>query len=195
MLSSWEGMVQEQDPSAAPVYSGTARSFHWITVIAVFIMVPVGLTMSYRGNTLDIWDNLTNNLYSAHKLVGFLLLWLIVARLSYRLIHGAPPDEPSLEWWQKAGSHLVHWSLYALLLIVPMLGWTGVSLFPALDIFGLFNLPALAAPNEDMAKRVLDIHGKLAIFMALLIGVHIAAALFHAVIRRDGVLRRMWPGN
>ncbi|WP_248309069.1 cytochrome b [Bosea caraganae] len=186
--------MQEQDPSATqPAYGGAARSFHWITVIAVFVMVPLGLTMSYRGNTLDLWDDLTNNLYSAHKLIGFLLLWLIVLRLSYRLIHGAPPDEPTLEWWQKAGSHLVHWSLYALLLIVPVLGWTGVSLYPALDIFGLVNLPALAAPNEDMAKRVLDIHGKLAIGMALLIGMHIAAVVYHALIRRDGVFRRMWP--
>lgn len=187
--------MQEHDPIAAPkAYSGAARSFHWITVIAVFVMVPVGLTMSYRGNTLDLWDDLTNNLYSSHKLIGFLLLWWIVLRLSYRLIHGAPADEPTLEWWQKAGSHLVHWLLYALLLIVPVLGWVGVSLYPALDIFGLFNLPALAAPNEDMAKRVLNIHGWLAISMALLISVHIAAVIYHALIRRDGVFRRMWPG-
>lgn len=186
--------MQEHDAIAAqPTYSSAARSFHWITAIAVFVMVPLGLTMSYRGNTLDIWDDLTNNLYSSHKLIGFCLLWLIVLRLSYRFTHGAPPDEPTLERWQKVGSHLVHWSLYALLLIVPMLGWTGVSLFPALEIFGLFNLPALTAPNEDMAKRVLDIHGWLAIGMALLIGVHVAAATYHALIRRDGVFRRMWP--
>lgn len=186
--------MQDHDPSAAqPAYSGLARGFHWLTVAAVFVMVPLGLTMSYRGNTLDVWDDTTNTLYSSHKLIGFLLLWLIALRLSYRFIHGAPSDEPSLERWHKACSHLVHWSLYALLLIVPVLGWTGASLFPALEIFGLFNLPALTAPNEDMAKRVLDIHGKLAIFMALLISVHIAAAIYHALIRKDGVFRRMWP--
>lgn len=187
--------MKDHGPIATqPVYSSTARSFHWITVAAVFVMVPVGLTMSYRGNTLDLWDDLTNNLYSSHKLIGFCLLWLIVLRLGYRLVRGAPKDEPTLLWWHKAGSHLVHWSLYVLLLIVPILGWTGTSLYPALDIFGLFNLPALASPNEDMAKRVLDIHGKLALFMACLIGVHIAAVIYHALIRRDGVLRRMWPG-
>lgn len=179
---------------ARPVYSAAARRFHWLTVAFVLAQIPLGLAMTYRGNTLDIWDALTDNLYSAHKLIGFLLLWLMAGRLIYRLLHGAPPDEPSLLWWHKAGSHLVHWLLYGLLLVVPLLGWIGISLFPAVTIFGLFDLPSLAAPNEDMAKRVLDIHGRLAVVMALLIAVHIAAALYHYLIRKDGVLRRMLPG-
>ena len=90
-------MIKAHDPMTgaagrAAVYSPVARRFHWITVAAVFIMIPLGLGMTYRGNTLDIWDGLTNGLYSAHKLVGFLLLWLMAGRLAYRLLHGAPPD-------------------------------------------------------------------------------------------------------
>lgn len=84
------------DMPATRVYSPVARALHWITVVAVFAMIPVGLAMSYRGNVLNIWDGLTNGLYSAHKLVGFLLLWLMVGRLAYRLLHGAPLDEPTL---------------------------------------------------------------------------------------------------
>ena len=192
-------MWQPRDPAIAAkarpeVYSTTARRFHWLTVAAVFVMIPLGLGMTYRGNTLDIWDGLTNGLYSAHKLLGFLVLWLTAGRLAYRLLHGAPPDEPTLEWWQKAGSHLVHWALYGLLLVVPLLGWIGVSLFPALTIFDLFNLPALAGPDEAAAKRVLALHGWLAILLALTIAGHIGAALYHYFIRRDGVLRRMLPG-
>lgn len=175
-------------------YSAAARRFHWITVAAVFTMVPLGLTMTYRGNTLDLWDGLTNGLYSAHKLLGFLVLWLTAGRLIYRLVKGAPPDEPTLEWWQKAASHLVHWALYGLLLVVPLMGWVGVSLFPALTIFDLFDLPALARPDEAAAKRVLNLHGWLAILLALTIALHIAAALYHYFIRRDGVLKRMLPG-
>ncbi len=177
-----------------PVYAPAARHFHWLTAAAVFVMVPLGLAMSYRGNTLNLWDGLTNGLYSTHKLLGFLVLWLVVSRLLYRLLRGAPPDEPTLLWWQKAASHLVHWLLYGLLLVVPVLGWTGVSLYPSLDIFGLFKLPALLAPNEALAGRVLNLHGWLAILMSLLVASHIGAALYHHVIRRDGVLRRMLPG-
>jgi len=177
-----------------PVYGAIARRLHWATVGAVFVMVPLGLAMTYRGNTLDIWDGLTDALYSLHKLLGFLLLWLMVGRLIWRLLHGAPPDEPSLLWWQKAASHLVHWLLYGLLLVVPLLGWVGVSLYPSLTIFGLFDLPALAQPNEDLAKRVLWLHGTLVFATVAVIGGHIAAALYHYFIRKDGVLRRMLPG-
>lgn len=177
------------DPPAR--YSAAARHFHWLTAGAVLVMVPLGLAMTYRGNTLDIWDDVTDALYSTHKLIGFLLLWLVAGRLIYRLLHGAPPDEPSLPRWQRVASHLVHWLLYGLLLVVPMLGWIGVSLYPSLSVFKLFDLPALTSPNEDMANAVLRVHRNLAIVTAVLATGHVAMALYHHFIRRDGVLRRM----
>lgn len=183
-----------REPSPAPIYSAAARHMHWVTAAVVLAMIPAGLAMTYRGNTLNIWDGLTNAMYSSHKLLGFLVLWLVAGRLAYRLLKGAPPDEPTLLWWQKAGSHLVHWLLYGLLLVVPLLGWIGVSLYPSLTVFGLFNLPALASPNQDLAGKVLDIHGTLAIVMGLLVCAHVGAALYHHLIRKDGVLRRMLPG-
>jgi cytochrome b561 len=178
----------------SPGYSAVARYFHWLTAGAVFVMVPLGLAMTYRGNTLNLWDGLTDALYSTHKLIGFLLLWLVAGRLIYRLLHGVPPDDPSLSRLEKLASHAVHWLLYGLLLIVPLLGWIGVSLYPSLTLFGLFDLPRLAAPNQPLAEQLLSIHGKLAILTALLVGAHIAAALYHHLIRKDGVLRRMLPG-
>jgi cytochrome b561 len=175
------------------VYHPAARHMHWLTVILIAGLVPVGLYMTYRGKTLNIWDGLTNSLYSGHKLTGFLLLWLIVARLLFRLTRGAPPDEPTLEPLQKIVSHIVHWALYGLLVAVPMAGWIGISLFPALGIFGLFDLPGLVAPNEDMAKRALLAHKFMAYALVGLIFAHTGAALFHHFIRKDGVLRRMLP--
>ncbi|WNJ92060.1 cytochrome b [Bosea sp. 685] len=191
-------MTQDHDPFATmaappPPYSAAARHFHWATAAAVFVMLPLGFAMTYRGNTLDIWDGLTDALFSTHKLLGFLLIWLVAGRLAYRLLRGAPPDEPSLLWWQRAASHLVHWLLYGMLLIVPLLGWIGVSLYPSLTLFGLFDLPALAKPDQALAERVLGLHGWLAILVALLVGAHIGAALFHYLILKDGVLRRMLP--
>ena len=99
--------------------------------------------MTYRGRTLNLVDGLTNALYSSHKLLGIVILVLVVARLTYRLTHGAPPDEPTLEHWQNGASHATHWMLYLLLLVVPIGGYIGISLYPALDIFGLFSLPEL----------------------------------------------------
>jgi cytochrome b561 len=173
-------------------YSLTARRFHWWTVALVGTQVPLGLYMAYRGNTLNVWDGLTNALYSSHKLLGISILVLVLARLIYRFTHGAPPDEPTLEWWQKGASHATHWGLYLLLIAVPIGGYIGISLYPALDIFGLFSLPGLVAPNQDAATRIFYLHWLGAVAIVLLVGMHVGAALFHYVIRKDGVLRRMF---
>ena len=182
--------------SSAPIeaYSLVARKFHWWTVAFVAVLVPLGVAMSYRGNTLNIWDATTNNLYSMHKLLGFTLFWIIVLRFAYRLRAGAPPDEPTLEWWQKLASHVTHWALYGLLLLVPLLGWLGVSMFGARDIFGLFSLPPLAPVDQGRSALILTAHKAGAILLVLTIGAHVGAALFHYVIRKDGVMSRMLPG-
>jgi cytochrome b561 len=178
---------------APRAYAPVARMFHWITVGIVFVMFPVGLYMTYRGNTLNIWDGTTNTLYAGHKLFGFILLWLIVGRLVYRLQNGAPPDEPTLEPWQRGLSHITHWSMYGLLILVPLMGWIGISLYGARDIFGLFSLPALWTKNPDAATTAFWLHEWLGRLLALLIVTHVGAALFHHFVRKDGVLRRMLP--
>lgn len=192
-------MTQDHDQSARqatsqPVYRPAARHLHWATAAGVFVMLPLGFAMTYRGETMEVWDGITNAMFSTHKLLGFLLLWLVACRLLYRLLKGAPPDEPSLRPWQKHLSHAVHWLLYGLLLVVPLLGWIGISLYPSLTIFGLFDLPALTGPDQPQAERALAVHGLLARVLMVLAALHVGAALQHHFLRRDGVLRRMLPG-
>jgi cytochrome b561 len=175
------------------IYSTAARHFHWWTFAAVAIQFPLGIAMYIRGTWLDIFDTLTDNLYSTHKLLGVVIFLIVAARLGYRLGHGAPDGEPTLEPWQKVASHVTHWTIYALLLIVPIVGWFGIQLYPALDVFGLFSLPAVVAPNNARSATVLALHGILALLLLLALGAHVAAALFHYFIRRDGVVHRMIP--
>jgi cytochrome b561 len=94
--------------AARETYTCTARHFHWWTVAVVAVLVPIGLTMNYRGNVLGIFDGLTNTLYSTHKLLGFTLLLIVIARLAYRLLVGAPADEPTHETRQKVGKSQKH---------------------------------------------------------------------------------------
>ena len=176
------------------VYSSTARTFHWLVVFLIAIQIPVGLYMVYRGTDLNIWDATTNQLYSGHKLTGVVILSLVLLRLAYQLIAGAPSPEPTLEPWQRTISALNHWGLYLLLLIVPILGYIGVSMYPALDIFGLFKLPALVDPDKKMSTPIFLWHFCGAMALLALIALHVCAALFHLVIRQDNVMGRMWPG-
>ncbi len=191
-----QGQVQgkaQGKPQTVQVYNATARRLHWWTVALVAIMLPLGFAMTYRGNDLNIWDGTTNAMYSLHKLIGFTVLWLMLARLVYRLRNGAPADEPTLEWWQKAASHLTHWGLYALLIVMPVGGWIGVSLFGARDIFGLVSLPAITPVDQKASGTFFFLHKLGAFALTALIAAHIGAAMFHHFVRKDGVLTRMLP--
>ena len=123
------------------------------------------------------------------------MLVLAVARIVYRLSVGAPVPAPMLPAWQMIVSRLNHWSLYALLLIVPSLGYLAVNYFPALVIVGPIALPAIVAPDRALYDRVIDWHVVGAGTLAALIALHVAAALYHRLIRRDEVLARMLAGS
>jgi cytochrome b561 len=83
--------------------------------------------------------------------------------------------------------------MYGLLLAIPIGGWVGISMFGATNVFGLFDLPSIAAQNQETAKLVFFFHKVGAILLVLAIAAHIGAAIFHHFIRKDGVLRRMLP--
>ena len=171
-------------------YSTAARRFHWWTVLLIAAQVPIGLFMVRYGAATEFAEP-TGKLYDAHKLIGLTILVLALVRLAYRLVHGAPADEPTLEPWERAGSHITHWAIYALLIVVPLLGWLAVSHYGPFEPFGI-KLPALAAQDEARATKVFFVHMLAAYLLIVLLGMHVGAALFHYVIRKDGVLRRMW---
>jgi cytochrome b561 len=186
-------MVNAMPNAREATYSTGARHFHWWTVALLAVQVPLGLYMVYRGAATN-FDALTGGLYDVHKTLGLVILALVVARLLYRLIHGAPTDEPTIAWWQKAASHVTHWSLYALLILVPLVGWLGISLYGARDVFGIATIPPLAAQNSEAADTVLMLHKVLALLTVAVIAMHVGAAVvLHHFIRGDGVLARMLP--
>ena len=173
-----------------PTYSLTARRLHWLTVALLALQIPVGLFMVRYGAATEFAEP-TAKLYDGHKLAGLTILVLVLARLIYRLVHGAPPDEPTIEPWQRVVGHLNHWALYALLILVPLLGWLAVSHYGPFEPFGI-KLPTLAAQNEAQATRTFFLHMLAAYALIVFAGMHVGAALFHYVIRKDGVLRRMF---
>ncbi len=173
-------------------YSPLQRMLHWIVALGVICMIPVGLYMVRRG----VWSNfdaMTNTLYSWHKFIGFCLLWLIVVRVIVRLMRGAPPPVP-LHPLQRIASEATHFGLYVLLLLVPILGWTGVSAYGARGTPFGFQLPEIIAQNQPLGEMILKYHGWAAILLGLLALMHIGAALMHRFIIKDGVFARMWPG-
>ena len=187
--------VQMNHPGAGAdaVYAPAARRLHWWIALLVVIMIPLGHIMSDDANPFKFTDATVGKLNSAHKLSGFVILWLMVWRLTNRLRNGAPPSVPTLTPLENGASHATHWLLYALLIAMPLGGWIGVSMYGARDIFGLFSLPQIAPVNQKLSDTVFLLHGYGAWIIVALAGAHIGAALFHYFVRRDGVLRRMLP--
>jgi cytochrome b561 len=176
-------------------YSPAAKWLHWLTALGVFGMIPVGFYMVRRGAETN-FDALTNQLYSSHKLTGFLLIWLIGLRIVYRVRKGAPAPVPTLTPLERIASGAVHHLLYVMLAVTPLLGWAGASAFGARDVFGLFSLPPLLPQNEALGTTLLTLHGYAALTMVALIAAHLGGALMHGVLKQDGVMNRMigwWP--
>jgi cytochrome b561 len=172
-----------------------ARRLHWLMAALVILQVIAGLIMvnAPEGSLLARMSD-TIGLYNGHKLLGLLLLALVLIRLAWRIAHGAPPEEPTLTVWQRETSSLVHSWIYLGLIVVPLLGWVGISLYPALDV-GWFKIPSLVTtPNEASSTVVLAAHAFAAFVLVGLIVMHVGAALYHYFIRGDGVLARMLPG-
>jgi cytochrome b561 len=172
-------------------YGAAARLLHWLTVVLIAVQIPVGFIMAYRGNVLNLWNQVTDFLYSTHKSLGFILLILVGLRFLVRMTSASPPPEPGLARWQIRIAAANHASLYGLLLVVPMLGWLGASLFPALEVFGVVSLPSITGADRAASDSVFTLHRLTAFLLMALIALHIGAAAYHHFIRHDGVLRRM----
>jgi cytochrome b561 len=176
-------------------YAPVQKWLHWIIAFLVLMMIPVGKIMSWRAEAGN-FDALTNQLYSGHKMFGFVVLWLMAARIAFKLGKGAPPPVATLTPMERRASSAVHHLLYMLLFLVPLFGWAGVSAYGAREMFGLFSLPEILPRNEGLAKILLRIHGVLAMGLVALVLAHIGAAMMHGVIKQDGVMNRMigwWP--
>ncbi len=193
-----------QDPSYdLPTYTPAARGVHWLVALLIFIQLPLGFYMAYRGNDMEnvnekgetvkgLWDALTEVLYSSHKVIGLTILLLVVLRLIYRLTQGAPRPDPSVPAALTGVSHLVHWSLYALLIAVPIIGYKAISYGGFLDVFGV-HLPAITEKNDDLSKQVFEWHETGAILIIAFVALHIVAAIYHKYVRKDRVVERMLP--
>lgn len=179
--------IADRDANGAEAYSAIAKLLHWTVAVGILIMVPVGIVMGRIPS-----GDLQNTLYHVHRSFGVLILGLMLIRLGYRLAHGVPAPEPTLTAMQRTVSHLVHLSLYALIIAQAFIGWIGTSAFGApIWVFGLFVMPDLVSKDQQLAEPLFLIHDILGFVIAGLVLLHIAAALYHFIVRGDGVMQRM----
>ena len=172
-------------------YSGAVKALHWLIVVLLIAQFIFAWTMPHIGRNTPV-----TTLISLHFTVGIVILAVAVIRLIVRLMHGEPEPIDGLPPWQTTSAHVMHWLLYVLLFVVPILGWINAS-WRGMPIvmFGL-ELPNLIAKRAPYWGWTGDVHSLLAEYgMLTLVGLHVAAGLYHYFVRRDRVLQRMLPGT
>jgi cytochrome b561 len=173
-------------------YTGLAKLLHWAIVVLLLIQFSIALTMP------DIHrDTVPERMINLHFSFGVLILLVAIVRLAWRATHGEPAPEDGVPPWQATSARIVHWLLYALLFVIPILGWMNASYRGfTVSLFDLFEVPKLVATRAPGFGWTGDVHVLLSYYVLLtLIGLHVAAGLYHWLVRRDGVLQRMLPSN
>jgi cytochrome b561 len=162
-------------------------ALHWLTVLLIAAQVATAWATSQGGDSRPA-------LLAAHRSMGALTWILVAARLIWR--HGfahLPPFPASMPRLQQCAAKLNEYGLYGLLLIQPLTG-AGNTLFRGKPFaLWVWQVPALIPPDKVISHGFGAAHEFGAWALAALIGLHAAAALFHGLILRDGVLQRMLP--
>ncbi len=180
---------------AAPAlrYTRVAMALHWLLGAALVAMFGLGIYMA------DLPFSPTRlKLYNWHKWAGITVLVLSALRLAWRLTHRPPALPPAMAnampRWQHLAHHATHHGLYGLFFAVPLLGWAYSSSagFPIV-VFGVWPLPDWVPVNPELADALKPLHKFSALALAALVVLHVAAALKHQWVDRDGLIGRMWP--
>lgn len=171
-------------------YSATSRTLHWIMAVLILSMLPVGFLMVQTGRARAVQDAL----FLYHKNIGVLVLLLAFARLLWRWRHQGPELPASIPAWQARLAGASHALLYVLMVAMPLLGYIRVRAggFPV-EILDRMGLPTLVPRSDALAELAKAAHYYGGLALTALLALHIGAALYHALILRDGVWERMAP--
>ncbi|MFG6467428.1 cytochrome b [Roseateles sp. BYS87W] len=167
-------------------YTPVAIVLHWLLALAIVGAFGVGLYMTELP-----FSPTRVKLYNWHKWAGVTILALSALRLLWRLTHRPPADLP-MPAWQARVAHGVHVLLYLVFFAVPLTGWAMSSAkgYPIVW-FGVLPLPDFVPKHEGLAEVMEEAHELLAWGLALLVLAHVAGALKHHFVDRDGLLARM----
>lgn len=170
-------------------YGIIAQALHWL--VAAFVLVQLGLGLYAASLPVSLarlqW-------LSRHKSLGLAILALMILRLGWRSMNRPPALPDSMPRWERRAAATTHRLLYVLLVLAPLAGWLYASAAGlSVNWFGVVQVPDLLPKNPELSDLFKQTHRICVALLALLLVGHIGAALRHAFVLRDGVLRRMLP--
>jgi cytochrome b561 len=176
-------------PQTPNRYGSAAITLHWLTAALVIVVGTLGLLHdTWPKSTQAFWINI-------HALIGLLLWVLVMLRLWWRWRQPPPALPPDVGALTRRLAGPVHGLLYALLLVIPVIGIVTFLFHGRVFDFGLFQVDFGIKRNRAIFHPTEDIHGYLAYALFTLAGLHLLSALWHQFVRHDTLLRRMWPAR
>jgi cytochrome b561 len=167
-------------------FSPLSRVLHWLMALMIVAMLFIGTGMAASVSERYRF------LIAIHRPLGLAVLILVAIRLVNRLINPPPPLPDSLPPLQRVAAKASHVLLYALMFIIPLLGWGMLSAAPyPVVIYGSLRLPPILPQNPVLYSWLRELHGDFAYLLFAVFVVHLGAALMHGLIRRDGVFESM----
>ena len=173
-------------------YTRVAVWLHWIVAALIVAQLIGGIVMHKLPNSAAF----KYEAYQMHKSFGLVVLALAVFRLGWRLTHRAPPLPEGTKGWERLLARATHTAFYMLIIAVPLAGWLMVS---AIDygtdsFFFVATIPELPGAGVLSGDAWAEVHEYMAFAIIGLLVLHVAAALKHHFVDKDGVLARMVPG-
>jgi cytochrome b561 len=172
-------------------YSAIAQLLHWTTAL----LVVAAYVVSVGGPEPRVYSPVNDFSRGLHELLGISVFTLTLIRVCWRTMF-APPRNPGMPAWMELSARLGHWTIYALLVLVPLTAILG-AWFEGhpLTVLALGNIRPWVPQSRQLGLVLADIHGWLGDVLVWLAGLHAAAALYHHFWRRDTVLLSMLPGR
>ena len=172
--------------TSADRYDAVARIFHW----------SMALLIAYAAASILIAEELPRGdlrtfLSTTHRTAGAIVLVLFTARVIWRLFHKPPALPSKMTPLQQKMAHFGHLGLYVLMALVPIVGVALTFRRGGTIDFGLFQIASPLVADRAASKPIKEIHELVAYALFALVGVHVAAALWHQFVVRDNILERM----
>src|SRR5262249_16610240 len=135
-------------------------------------------------------------LVSIHRPLGIAILILVVIRFVNRLLNPSPPFPPTMARLERLAATASEYLLYGLMFVLPLGGWGMLSAarYPIV-LYGSLPLPSILPPDAMLYAVLRKAHTILAYLFFLTFLAHFGAVLYHTLIVRDGLLKRMVPWN
>jgi cytochrome b561 len=171
-------------------YSSAAKWLHWSVAIGIFVLLWLGLQQAGMERGPE-----KSELRALHASVALIVLALMTVRLVWRFLNGVPAHPDGIPGWQRATSTLVHWGLYISVFVQLISGSMTVATGGnALPFFGLFSVALPIVENDESHEFWEEIHEFSWVIVAVLLVVHVLAALYNHFVLKNSVLRRMTIG-